>query len=64
MSLSAHETALLNFGRDALAILETDNEWSSDTLAALSESAEAHGLARADEAGLFERVPASEYGGA
>jgi hypothetical protein len=56
MSLSAHETALLNFGREVLEILQADENWSDE----ISLLAEGLDLAEFDDSGLF-RVASVGY---
>jgi hypothetical protein len=61
MALSAHETALLNFGRDVLYILEFDTDWSHDTLQVIANSAESFGLAATDDDGMLQIIPADQF---
>lgn len=61
MSLSAYETAVLNFGREVLRLMELQDEWGADTLQDISDIAASHNLTEAD-AGEFRVVSAARFG--
>ena len=45
------------FARAVLAILETDADWSADTLDCIASEAFAHGLGKTNAEGLFVQTP-------
>lgn len=55
MNDEERDRALIDFARYVLAVLDSDEEWSSDTLDLISTDAIERGLAR-DDRGMFRAV--------
>ena len=58
---SPHDRALIAFGSEVLAILEGSQDWNSDTLQQLDDSAHNLGLATSDNAAQFRAIPRERF---
>jgi len=58
---SPHDRALIAFGSDVLAILESNRDWSGNTFQELDDSAQNFGLATTDGEGHFLTIPRARF---